>query len=85
MLLCAINFELALQREFPYVALGALSFCISDSLIAWNLLQPEVSHISEAFVLLTYYTAQVHHPHSQFNCTYKEKERKRERKKKERE
>jgi alkenylglycerophosphocholine/alkenylglycerophosphoethanolamine hydrolase len=58
MLLWAVNFELVLRREFPYAAVGALLFCISDSIIAWNMLHREECHLTEAAVLVTYYAAQ---------------------------
>jgi len=57
MAMTAINFEAVLGREIPYVAIGAILFCISDSILAWDKFYAQLP-MSPILVLATYYAAQ---------------------------
>jgi uncharacterized membrane protein YhhN len=58
MLVTAINFDLATGREYPYVAVGAFLFAISDLVLAWDMFFKEIPYAS-GIILTTYYLAQM--------------------------
>lgn len=58
MLITAINFDLAAGRDYPYVAVGAFLFAISDSILAWDMFFKEIPYAS-GMILTTYYLAQM--------------------------
>ena len=57
MLISAINFELSLLNYFPWFALGALLFALSDAMLAWNKFIHSGQIIRTVYSLL-YYSAQ---------------------------
>jgi uncharacterized membrane protein YhhN len=58
MLVTAINFDLAASRDYPYVAVGAFLFAISDLVLAWDMFFKEIPYAS-GIILTTYYLAQM--------------------------
>jgi len=58
MTITAFNFEVLMKREIPYVSIGAILFCISDIILAYNKFYATIP-MASLFVLSTYYSAQV--------------------------
>jgi uncharacterized membrane protein YhhN len=57
MVFCAFNKSLLLYPGFSYLAIGAMLFYISDSMIAWERFY-EPFYFSQFFILSTYYLGQ---------------------------
>jgi uncharacterized membrane protein YhhN len=57
LLATALSYDLSGRTRLPLFSLGALLFCISDGILAWNRFARPV-HAAQLLILTTYYSAQ---------------------------
>jgi uncharacterized membrane protein YhhN len=58
MFITALNFDRSTGAELPIFTLGALLFCASDGVLAWNRFHRPFQ-AAQGIILTTYYSAQV--------------------------